>query len=636
MRPRTLVTLLAFLCSSAALAQRTDENVTAQSDDAFGRSVGNESIGIYNSDEVRGFSPVDAGNARIEGLYFDRQTSPAERLIEGSSIRVGVAAQSYPFPAPTGIVDYDLRRVGDARVVSSVLLYGPFDGASLQIDAQLPIVANVFGIGLGASLDHSGYEWGGANDGHSFAVMPRWRPTPNIELRPFFSQLAFRDEEAQPRMFTRDGRMPPKIRRERYYGQPWAQNHGKTYTYGLIGEARFGEWLTRLGLFESAYTPDLEVADFFTDIDAERHAQETLVVFPDSRYGSKSGELRAQRSFDEGTRRHTMFFALRGRLQQRRYGGEQEIDIGAVQLGVGRPVAKPEFEFGAQSHDEVRQHTLGAGYELKWKDRGELSFGLQKTHYTKSGDTPEGPLPQSRAEPLLKNVTGTVYATERLAIYASYTQGLEESPVAPSNAVNRNVAAPALETKQYDAGVRIGLLEHVKLIAGVFNVEKPYFDLDTAGFFRELGTVRHRGVELSVSGSPIERLTMVVGTRFLDAQVSGPLVDAGIIGSRPIASARNYSVGSIDYAFAESGFSLDTTVESISRAVANTANTVEVPGRVVVHVGGRYKFKLFGKPATLRAQVGNIFDRYGWSVNRGGSYVYNQPRRFSLYLATDL
>jgi iron complex outermembrane receptor protein len=233
-------------------------------------------------------------------------------------------------------------------------------------------------------------------------------------------------------------------------------------------------------------------------------------------------------------------------------------------------------------------------------------------------------------------VTATVYATERLAVYASYTEGLEESPIAPSNAVNRNVAPPALQTKQYDAGVRIGLLEHVKLIAGVFNVEKPYFDLDTAGVFRELGTVRHRGVELSVSGNPIERLTVVVGTRFLDAQVSGPLVDAGIIGDRPVASARNYSIANVDYAFADSGFSVDAAMESISRAVANTANTVEAPGRAVFHLGGRYKFKLMGKPATVRAQIGNIFDRYGWAVNRGGSYVYNQPRRFMMYLAMDL
>ena len=35
----------------AVFAQRAEENVTTSSEDAFGRSIGNESIGIYNEDE---------------------------------------------------------------------------------------------------------------------------------------------------------------------------------------------------------------------------------------------------------------------------------------------------------------------------------------------------------------------------------------------------------------------------------------------------------------------------------------------------------------------------------------------------------------------------------------------------------
>jgi iron complex outermembrane recepter protein len=70
--------------------------------------------------------------------------------------------------------------------------------------------------------------------------------------------------------------------------------------------------------------------------------------------------------------------------------------------------------------------------------------------------------------------------------------------------------------------------------------------------------------------------------------------------------------------------------------VANTANTVEAGGRTVLNIGGRYRFKLSGKPATVRAQVQNVFDKYGWKIVSGGAYVYNPPRRFSVYLAMDL
>ncbi|HJY41764.1 MAG TPA: hypothetical protein VJ303_11025, partial [Steroidobacteraceae bacterium] len=129
-----------LLSPRAALAQRAEENVTTGSEDAFGRSIGNESIGIYNEGDVRGFSPIEAGNVRIEGLYFDRLGFLTSRLIEGSTIRVGIASQSYPFPSPTGIVDYDLRRVGANRVISALTYYGPFDSMGVEVDAQLPVV----------------------------------------------------------------------------------------------------------------------------------------------------------------------------------------------------------------------------------------------------------------------------------------------------------------------------------------------------------------------------------------------------------------------------------------------------------------------------------------------------------------
>ena len=94
-----------LLCAAAlpTFAQRADENATTQSDDAFGRSVGNESLGIYNLGDVRGFSPIDAGNVRIEGLYFDRQSDPPQPLVAGSAIRVGIAAQIIPFRRPLAL-----------------------------------------------------------------------------------------------------------------------------------------------------------------------------------------------------------------------------------------------------------------------------------------------------------------------------------------------------------------------------------------------------------------------------------------------------------------------------------------------------------------------------------------------------
>ena len=57
--------------------------------------------------------PVQAGNVRVNGMYFDCQADLNQRLIfTGSNVRVGLTAQGYPFPAPTASADFSLRLPG--------------------------------------------------------------------------------------------------------------------------------------------------------------------------------------------------------------------------------------------------------------------------------------------------------------------------------------------------------------------------------------------------------------------------------------------------------------------------------------------------------------------------------------------
>ena len=119
------------------LAQRADENAVKAADDAFGTSVGNEKIGLYSASDVRGFSPVNAGNIRIEGLSVTEHGGFTNRIVSGSTIRVGLTAQGYPFPAPTGIADYSLRSSGNDAIFSPVIYLGPYGTAQVDLDAQI-------------------------------------------------------------------------------------------------------------------------------------------------------------------------------------------------------------------------------------------------------------------------------------------------------------------------------------------------------------------------------------------------------------------------------------------------------------------------------------------------------------------
>ena len=135
------ITAAGTLCTVTPVrAQHASDDPVASANDAFGLTLGLESIGIYSPGGVRGFNPQTAGDVRIDGLYFDQQGALSNRVVEGSTIRVGVSEIGYAFPAPTGIVDYDLRHPGNgtpsATVVASA---GPFQAHGLSIDGILPI-----------------------------------------------------------------------------------------------------------------------------------------------------------------------------------------------------------------------------------------------------------------------------------------------------------------------------------------------------------------------------------------------------------------------------------------------------------------------------------------------------------------
>jgi iron complex outermembrane receptor protein len=68
---------------------------------------------------------------------------------------------------------------------------------------------------------------------------------------------------------------------------------------------------------------------------------------------------------------------------------------------------------------------------------------------------------------------------------------------------------------------------------------------------------------------------------------------------------------------------------------ATAEDSLFIPARHVASLGGRYRFDLFGKPATFRAQLASVTDVYGYG-NIGEGYYYNSPRSFQMSLTVDM
>lgn len=635
----TALTVLGIVSSAAAQGPpvgRAEENVVRQAEDAFGATIGRESIGIYSAGNVRGFSALAAGNARIDGLFFDQVAAPSSRVRRSTAIRVGLSALSFPFPAPTGVVDYTLLKPEAIAGASVTLAADSYGSASTEIDLVYP-----FKEGRGIVAGGAGAFQNEAVNGSSSRQLAAGftaviHPVPQLRLQPFWSRTETYDNTIAPLYAPRGGALPPDIPTGRFLGQPWAEFEGGSLAYGLLARWRpRAGWTAEAGVFRSAFLTDRDTFVLVSDIDGAGVGRYVIFTDPPGKTASTSGEVRLVRTAVEGPRTHRLIASLRGRDRWQLFGGSDEQDLGRYRVGERIRAPEPIYAFREQSRDEVHQWTAGLTYAVRWSGYGELSLGVSKTDYQKTVARPGVVAATTSSDPFLYNAAAAAEIMPGLTAYAGYARGLEESGVAPQNATNRNEPLPAIRTSQRDAGLRWAVNENLRLVAGVFDLRKPYFSRDAAGLFTQLGDIRSRGLEASLSGTPIQGLRLVAGAALLDPKVTGEGVRLGRVGPRPVNLPKRRFDVSLDWRTPVENLSLDARLIHRSPRPTTTSNAVYLPARTTMDLGGRYRLKVGGADATLRISVTNVFDEAGFDLFGPGTYDVAVGRMLSVYLTAD-
>jgi len=621
---------------SQAIAQRAGESAVTEAEDAFGVRVGNESIGLYSPNDARGFNPVQAANVRIEGYYFDQQTQLNNRVSRGSTVHVGISAQSYAFPAPTGVANFMLRLPGDKPVLSSVVTYGNYDTYIVELDGQVP-VSEKFSLGLGAGIVRYDNEQASKNFEWNYGLLFRSQPSDNAEVSGFWSAREDCHNEQQMQIFPGGPYEPPRYKRRVYYGQGWTQGDCRESNGGVMSRVNIaGDWTVRAAAFRSQVIQKRVFGDFLRNVQPSGIGDHFVFRQPRQAFTSYSGEVRVTRIFTDGSLRHTIDAAFRGRDVDRVFGGGQTLSLGTSRVGVQNRKPEPVFTFGPQTTDQTKQGTFGLSYDGQWAGVGAWTFGAQKVIYNRETQQPSAALAVSKSQPWLYNAASNFFLTRQLAAYASFTRGLEESGVAPTNAANSGEAMPVALTKQLDAGLRYAITPRFNVVAGVFQVDKPYFTLNAQNVYGPSGHVRHRGIELSLAGRVLEGLTAVGGMVLLEPRVSGDAVDRGVIGEVPVGLRGRVALLTLQYQPVEwRGFGIDGQVTNLSGQHARNDNTLKVAGITQFNLGMRYNFEVNGVPASFRGQVQNIANTFGWNVNPSGNFGTQSPRKFQLSLAAD-
>lgn len=630
--------LLALPFAAPAAAQnRSSDNAVTQAEDAFGFSVGRESIGIYNAGQVRGFSPTAAGNVRIEGLYFDPIFGLSDMLVGSTSVKVGLSAQGYPFAAPSGIVDQTLRRPGQEFGASLIANIDSWGGRSLELGGTVPI-ASTLSLGFGVRGGRTVYPNGTDNFEHSEAVILRWKPTGTIEIMPFWAMYNDHDDEAGTFYVPAGDFIPQVDDAHRDESPEWADNRFTGGNTGVVASALLGKnTLAKFGVFRSTF----KTRDFYnfllTDIDEEGVGERILFSDPPRLNRSLSGEARITQSIPEGARLHNVHLSVRNRNSHRAFGGSEVISFGLGPVGGRVTAPKPaDDNFGIPTKLHTRNLSYGIAYDGRWKDVGELSFGLSRADYRKETELPDGSIVEARAKPWLYNATLAVILSRAIDVYAGYSRGFEESGTSPASAANRNEPLSSIITEQKDVGVRVKITDDLRAVAGLFDLSRPYFGFAAGNIFEQVGTVRIKGAEFSLSGKVAKDFNLLVGGVVFDPKVTRDSDAIGDIGSKPTGIPTHiFNINGNWAAPFLKGLQLDFGLVHRGRQAATINNAVFIAPRLNVNTGMRYGFDLAGHKASLRVQARNLLDNRSITTAGPGVYSPRDSRQITAQFTVD-
>lgn len=635
---------VAALPAGAHAQQKSAENVVTSSDDAFGTSVGLEATGIYSQYTVRGFNPTDAGNARLDGIYFDPVALVTLRVKTSEAIRVGYAALEYPFAAPTGIVDTQLRTAGNkfhAGLEGHRQQYGSY---VFVLDTQIPVINDKLALVAGVSHGHGKFVDGASENNYSFAVKPVIR-SGGVEISPFYSVNYVRDSRPRPVVVMGGDFIPETPSSKRYYGSDWARGSRDNVNFGGTIKARITNRLSlRAGVVKSQLLRKVNYSDIFVVKDRAGNADHFFIADPGQDLHSWSGEVQLGYKLQSGRWHHRLIAGVRTRNRSTEFGGSDSVDFGIAQLGIADPDARlePVFNFSPVNRGKVKQTSFMAGYIGKLDGVGLVNLGLQRARFQGTTVTDTGSSRTSESH-WLYNASLGIEITRRLMIYAGTQRGLEDFGKAPDTAVNRNQQLEPALSKQYEAGLRWKIGKNV-LLVGIFEITKPHYSFNLADVYTRVGTVKHSGIEASFSGHFVDdRLSLLAGFMVMNPVVSGPGRDQGILGKRPVG--KRGTRGRVDMNYRTDIFggltpTLTVKYRGKTAAVASPISPTDdrqimVRSRVSIEIGLRQPLKLAGHPANIRVKVQNLLDQKRWLTPVSRTLFMSDRLRFSAALLLD-
>lgn len=276
-----------------------------------------------------------------------------------------------------------------------------------------------------------------------------------------------------------------------------------------------------------------------------------------------------------------------------------------------------------------------------WDDRVTITGGLRlQTIHVENYLAASGLLDKNATydEDALTPVVGVVVKPlPFVSLYANRIEALQQGPAAPLEDELENkgrVLAPRKST-QYEAGAKLALGRLLYAGLAVYQIERPGEGViegaDGSLRYGYIGDQRHRGIEFTLNGEPVEGLRLIAGLSTIDAELDTGSEVAGVPGFTANANVE------WDLPFVP-GLTLTGRMTHTGEQWADTANTLRLDDWTVFDLGARYVLAAAGKPVTLRLTVDNVANERYWASGFdafSAALLQGRPRTVNASVSVD-
>lgn len=314
------------------------------------------------------------------------------------------------------------------------------------------------------------------------------------------------------------------------------------------------------------------------------------------------------------------------------------VTVGDISVGnIRNPVQPPRWDFGPEQDIDfkstIQESSVFASDLITLSDQFQVLLGGRYIWYKARNLSAEA-LPQHQNA--FVPAGALIYRpNESVMTYLSYSRGFEKGDYAPYNANNANQPTDAIESEQYEIGLKADISHRINLGVALFDIQRDASYLNSNNDYVSDGHFHHRGIEFNATSRASDRLTVFGNVAYLDTQLED-VTDVTTDGRRSEGVPRWKGALGARYGFAGiTGLSLDSTLSYVGSRPVDAQNSGFIPSYTLWDAGVTYKTKLGSTPATFRLQAKNLTDKYYYSgVYYSGGLEVGRGRE--VFLSTKL